>query len=237
MLKNLKNYVSFDILNYLAEIETIIPKHPDFCFQQTLDYILPSIFLKMTGCLEHKIDMITMQLCIDNEQLKQNVLRQQSSIPSGSSALHNVIARVSKCSDYFNGKINISFKDNDNTKICGEKGLWKNEKPEYTKCKEKLKNLIEEIGLDKYIKLPYEEHNVKTIKLKEIYDKANQYRNNFAHNENSVYSEEIRPNKLNNENTVFDSWWYRFLIVSYVDGFIRKSFADYLNVKKRHSCY
>jgi hypothetical protein len=262
MVKDIKDYVSFDISNYLKELSRIVPKGYDFCFQQTLDFILPGVFLKMTGCLEHKIDMITMQLCIDNEQLKQSVLRGNSKIPNSSNDIECVIGRMKQLEQIFNGEQGIRFdKEEKSKKEAISLGLWNDseltyEENIYETSLNSLKYIWENLNFSTY--LVFEEVKFKnsdenknsnnnksndktksntTPVLYQIYNKSIRYRNTFAHNEESVASVVRRPSLLSKEDTVYDSWFYRFLSAIYVDTFLRKVFSKYLNTRKKHTVF
>jgi hypothetical protein len=58
----------------------------------------------MTGCLEHKIDMIDLRLAEDDERIKQSVLRSKSDIPQEGGAISGLITKMRKSGAKINGQ-------------------------------------------------------------------------------------------------------------------------------------
>ncbi|MDR0952152.1 MAG: hypothetical protein LBM18_04440 [Oscillospiraceae bacterium] len=243
MVRDICQYVAFDILEYLREVGRIVPKHPDFCFQQTLDYILPSVFLKMTGCLEHKIDMVTLQLCIDDEGIKQDKLRSATKIPASSGAFQAAIKELIE----LNANLGLKSKYTDIVQgIWGDISIWERE------CQRVLDLLDDEIKVAFYFRrgnfnfesrtsLAEAKENLKdkkdykNVPLKYIIDRAFRFRNIFAHNEDSVYKETKSLSSINNRLAIYDTWSFRFAILTYADSVLKQEFERYINLRNKHS--
>ncbi len=253
MLKNIYDYVCFDIAEYIKQIERIVPSEPNFVFRQTLDYILPTTLIKMTGCLEHKLDMINLQLSIDDEQKRQHLLREHSSIPATSRDVEDVVLSM----------------DNERRLLLGnnelrkdKEDMWKNKEVFFDKIQyistlihgsylymylskednlltlaldtsnNYVSNQISIYDLDETGKLKKSKKGDPIIKsespYKIFYNQAIRFRNIYAHNEDSVYIEGFSPQKLSSESTVLDNWVFRFAAVLYVDSAIRDAFRTYM---------
>ncbi|MDR0931359.1 MAG: hypothetical protein LBM38_06460 [Clostridiales bacterium] len=261
MVKDMHEYISFDIFEYLKEIERIVPRTLDFTFQQTLGFIFPNIFMKMTGCLEHKLDMVSIQLCIDHENYKQNKLRKSSKIPEGSSEYETIIKELLENVNGLGGanKYILDLENINGTVF--RNALWKDievwdsvinrlfdwiDSPLFS-CyfknnSNKCKHNCEISEVDTMIEKSANRIGDSLVKtkyrecpLKYLFDMAFRFRNKFAHNENSVYLVEKTPLGLRAVENEYDNWWIRFAILLYADEILRESFKKYLFWRrKRH---
>jgi hypothetical protein len=246
MIKDIKSYVNFDISQYICELENIVPSELAFTFHQTLEYILPSIFLKMTGCLEHKIDMISLQLAMNDEKYKQNILRKESQIPGKSKFVTEVLkslyeqAHGEKITEekiwsnvtIFDKTVSLFLQIVDSSEVCDYLGQSYQTLVRISGYKN---NKVDEIVHRGFThKLCYCEKGKSPLYIcKLIYDKAIQYRNTFAHNENSVYIEDVTPSQLSNEDSILNNWCFRFVALLYVDELLRNSFREYIRTIDR----
>jgi len=287
MIKDLKEYVLFDTTKYLSDIEQIVPSTPSFVYQQNLGYILSSVFVQITGCIEHKLDKLVLQLCIDNEKYRQRKMRESSRIPSGSKQCNTIlndihksicydkseyktwkdydefdavlrsvseIAKKTRLNDYlvhYNTlstiiefqNLLLEFSNNFN---LIKKLEWFFEKsfnhiwlPKHSI--EELKNVIcqyfkeNNLPSDQKTKLTEIKKYIESVphvldffELEKLYDRAIAFRNDFAHNENSVYVNTYTPLELCIDDIILSDWIFRFVSVFYVDALIRKKFCEYM---------
>jgi hypothetical protein len=135
MLKEPSKYIQFDIIQYLQEAGEITRDNLKFENIRVVEMILPSVFLKMTGCIEHKLDMIWLQICLDDEKKRQEMMRKNSSIPSGSGEVTNILNKLNECYKEFD----IEYDD-----------VWK----QYEALEEvanKLKETLSDTGISNYL--------------------------------------------------------------------------------------
>jgi hypothetical protein len=97
MLKGHYKYIQFDIIQYLQEAGEITQGNLKFENIKVVEMILPCVFIKMTGCIEHKLDMIWLQICLDDEKKRQEMMRKNSCIPSGSVGVINILNKLNEC--------------------------------------------------------------------------------------------------------------------------------------------
>lgn len=256
MIKNIYDYVCFDISDYIKQVGRIVPSEPSFVFRQALDYILPTVLIKMTGCLEHKLDMINLQLSIDDEQKKQRVLRGNTSIPGSSEDVDEVIISLDIAQSIISGRIK---------RYENKLEIWQDETA-FSDTIRYVSNLIHDNGLDLYLSKEdsllalaqdadpnYVSNQISLYELAEtgtrkksragndiiksgspyklFYNQAIRFRNIYAHNEESVNVEVFSPRKLSFDSTALDNWGFRFSAVLYVDSAIRNAFVAYMNAR------
>jgi hypothetical protein len=247
MLKDIKSYVGFDILEYLRQTEAIIPRTTSFTFQQSLDYIFPSVFLKMTGSLEHKLDMITMQLASDDDRVRQGLMRHPSGLPSGSADVYKTYRTTAIV-------IKTNYKNDFTCPPEKDDGTIWNNRDVLTGVVKNLVDFLGNSGLSEYFRSEYNilsaSPNVLPKKLKffnsekdkeqempfskVIFNQAMRFRNIYAHNEDSVYTDFKNPNQLNNETAIYDNWCFRFVAVLYVDSIVRDVFGQYIRLSEKY---
>ncbi|GHV15238.1 hypothetical protein FACS1894219_12030 [Clostridia bacterium] len=255
MVKDIRDYVSYDIAEYLEEVGSIVPQKPSFEFQQTLDFVFSSVLLKMTGCLEHKIDMISLRLAEDDEKIKQNVLRSKSDIPQESGGISGLITKIRKSGAKINGQEPSDLNCWEHMAVFDDSIV-------------RTVDIINNLNLHLYLGASYncllllkrhsnidKELKDKTVvstrkrelqKEKELlnlfplksFDKYYQittaWRNHFAHNEFSVYRELRSPRELSQESILYDNWCFRFVALVYADKILRDEFNKYLRIADKY---
>jgi hypothetical protein len=307
-IKEAREYIAFDISEYLLEAGEIMSGDIRFNFIQMIDLVLPSVFLKMTGCLEHKLDMVWLQVCLDNEKERQEMMRNKSKIPEGSSLCKEIL---NKLDEQYKKLFRMSLGN-----------LW-GQSATLSDVTSNLKNLFEETGLSQYLATDkqvfykfsdaistiknqvtklgnhtlssndktkilesirdiietYREYNILTEeewnqfnnnqklfsktntsndekqKLNKLFseikpyikkrkkfvsqgllDKAFLYRNKFAHNETSIYCDTPSPLELMSDEQIYNSWYFRFLGILYLDAVVRDRFEKYCKAKDKLKC-
>lgn len=232
MLKDIKKYVAFEVSEYLLQVKHIVPIKKSFSFQQVLDYVLPSVFMKMTGCLEHKLDMMSLHLAMNDEQWRQTTMRYNSKIPSSSEDITTIIEAIIA---YVSNNFDPSYS-------CE---IWTNRERLVASVQMTCKTL-EEVGIADYLGTNYsvlknstnnlpDKLTIRSNKgnpkgeafIKVVYNQTIRFRNIYAHNEESVYTEFSNPYKLSSDIAKYNNWCFRFTAVTYVDLLIRNLFGDY----------
>lgn len=256
MIKDIFDYVNFDISDYIMQVGWIVPSEPSFIFRQTLDYVLPTVLIKMIGCLEHKLDMINLQMSMDDEQKKQSILRSNSSIPGNSGDIEEVIISMDNAQSLLL----------DNSRLYANKQeIWQDESV-FRDLIRHVSTLLHDSGLCIYLSKEeslldlaqdicsnYVSNQMSLYELDEmgnrkksrkgkdivkadspykfLYNQAIRFRNIYAHNEESVNVEVFSPRKLSIDSTALNSWCFRFTAILYVDSIIHNTFNTYMNAR------
>jgi hypothetical protein len=217
--KELYQYIQFDITQYLQEVGEITCGSLKFENIKIVEMLLPGVFLKMTGCIEQKLTMIRKQILPDDKKKKQE--KDDSKIPSGSKEVTKILKTLKKRYKEFGGNYNDIWNQNDVLDKAAEN-------IEKTLITTGLSNYLGEkfIFFSQYVIL-----HKKNIAVKSIYDKAINYRNKFAHNEDSIYRDTPTPSELADDKNVYNNFPFRFLAMLYIDMIIRDMFEKYTNIK------
>lgn len=240
MLKDIKSYIGFDIVEYFSQIKLIVPMKESFAFQQVLAQVLPSIFVKMTGCLEHKFDMMSLQLSMDDEQWRQSMMRKNSSIPSSGSDVAKVVEALT---NYITDNFDPNY-------TCE---IW-TDRCRLSESVQKICSALEIIGIGDYLGAPFVmlKSNASNLNLpaklstksnkgnpqnkdfiEVVYNQTVRFRNAYAHNEDSVYAEFNSPKRLNSEIARYNNWCFRFTAITYMDIMVRKLVKDYMDFREK----
>ena len=235
MNKNIQEYINIDIARYLEDVRFIVPKNPIFGFQMALDYIFSNVLFMMTGCLEHKIDRISLQLCLDDENHRQVTMRQSSKIPTNTdyrSVLKKIktlykniiidsdaillqtmnkvllILKLTNLNFYMKKGYAILLQMTDTQFGMESMEKWKNKSVQKAETEETLLNISYSAILNR--------------------------RNKIGHNEYSVYIDFNNPSRLTTDHLLNSDWIFIFVGLLFYDTLLRKYFNEYMFQRNKY---
>lgn len=213
------------------------------------DYVLQSVFLKMTGAQEQKMRCITWVVATyDYEYRYKEVLSQPlgefSSLTDKTKVFNALIDQLKKHTEISNihnivNKLIIKTKLNkikNNLECCKSKELFRKNISffDYNDnfFHENLYFILNDDKITLFKKKDNLADNLKPYDLVEIYDLLYMHRNRCAHNTVSFQKNLPNLRKLNKKSYEFDNYYVRFMLLILIDLIFIDLYKEYVNMIK-----
>lgn len=199
-----------------------------------VSYLLESLYLKISGQLEQKFRIILWQMSLDKPNRRYDLISNSHEIPSKHriiSAIYTELLQETKKLYGIDSDKNLKYDINNDFK----KNIFSNKPIIDLELKHlfdllsdsifssKLVNLF--LGFKYFFNIELPKYNKK--ELEEIYNFAISTRNNYAHNINSIYPDEVIFPL--NRNLIQHNYLVKLSMFLCVDRIIRELWAKYEN--------
>lgn len=194
------------------------------------EYILQSIFLRMTGFLEQKLKCICWELATDDyeyryERYSKRRLGECSSLDEKTSVLNDIISQIRKIKDFSNVSAEKSINAAKQSLSIFERIKYMNEY-DYSLLIDFVKDFPESSFLNSADKKKY---NIFVDPLKKEYDCLYTHRNRCAHNLLSYQSNLPDLKKLSDSEYIKPSYFKFFYILILIDELFICLWNEYEN--------
>lgn len=235
-------FIETPIFNILQECVLACNGLDDGIETQPLhEYIMQSVFLKMTGASEQKLKCICWEMATEDYEYRYNFLK----------GTHGECSSYTDKNDIYNEIIKNIEKYDPSFAI---NGLIDNKAKFLNELKDKIKNLIEKSIISKWLEREFaffksenngsgnvindnfcksqpnqKKHNLFNGDLKDDFEKyVYKHRNRCAHNLISYQENLPTLSTLADENYKYQNYFYRFYILILLDEIFMKLYAKYL---------
>lgn len=212
----------------------------------TIDYILSSLFLQLTGAVEQKMKQILWELASNSFECRYEFMREAhgeySSIKDKNSVLKLLCHGILNIDSNYNFDTEISRGTIIDKSVDCIKQSFKNtnisasypqEYSQFFKIVDRNNIKDNQLFHDKRIFLPQAQCG-DPIKLAEAYESLYRYRNSCAHNTKSYQIDVPTLTTMSQDNYLYQNPFLRFFILILIDSLFLELFKIYRNQLKTH---
>lgn len=236
-----KKLISTPLMDILVECDMGIPKDMGMSLSPMREYIMQSVFLRMTGALEQKLKCIIWRISVDDYSLRYEIMhRWDYGECSSYKDKNKVLAKIYECIDKLDASatfltnndtrrfITDIFTDCDRVFDKSEISNWfPRQYNEYKDIKFNILKAKDEYKIEKNWVLP------KDKMLYKVYDALYNYRNRCAHNLHLYHKDKTMFSYLSDDNYVYENWFLWFAVLLYLDRIYREVYTLYENYNNK----
>ena len=212
------------------------------------EYVIDSLFLKMTGFQEQKLKCIAWEMATNDFEYRRDFIRESpklgeySTYDSKKIICQKIIELIKKMDNSFdinnfNKKIIKEATINYMESSLNETNLSIWNQKEYNYFKDNIRNIIvleQFLNPELFGKVKTKKNNIDN-KLKLNYERMYNQRNKVAHNVTSYQQNLPSLNKLREENEESRNYFIWFAILVLIDNVFMELYKEY--EKKLHNCW